>query len=59
MATLHHATTMADAEKTACNMSVGYVLVELSDDVTEDVTALRGDQDACKDCLEVLGEEGS
>ena len=52
MATLHHALTMADAEQTACNMSVGYVLAELEEDVTENIEALRGDPDACKACLD-------
>ena len=54
MATLHHALTMADAEQTACNMSVGYVLAELEEDVTENVEALRGNPDACKACLDAL-----
>ena len=57
MATLHHALTMADAEQTACNMSVGYVLAELEEDVTENIEAVRGSPDACEDCLEALGME--
>ena len=57
MATLHYAPTVTDAEQTACNMSVGYVLAELEEDVTENTSTLKGDRDACKDCLESLGME--
>lgn len=66
MAILHHADGDFDSSTTKCNMSVGYVHMETSDEVTtcpvEDFGSkenLRGDT-ACKDCLEVtvLGEEG-
>ena len=62
MATLHHADGDFDSSITKCNVSVGYIHMETSDQVTacpvEDYNTqsnLRGDT-ACKDCLEALGK---
>ena len=59
MPTLHYAITLEDAEQTACNMSVGYILVELEEDVAEDTNDLQDNSDACKDCLDALDMEPS
>ncbi|KKN84404.1 hypothetical protein LCGC14_0288660 [marine sediment metagenome] len=54
MSTLHWAENQYDRTLTLCNLPVGYVLVELSDDVTsEDTDEFLDDRDACENCKDV------
>jgi len=48
---IHWAKDIADATRTLCGKSVGYLLVEVGDDITQDEEVVE-----CKDCRSELAE---
>lgn len=56
---LHWAEDLADVTETACGLEVGFVLVELDDDVTpEPKEQFLLERAACRDCKDAI-EEGT